>query len=82
MLVGFRFRLRPLKHGELVWATWAATFVVFEVNGIVNETPGDTLSEQTRRAFNTKTRMGKIGFVTSIVALVGWFIPHILEHDE
>ena len=46
----------------LFWGAFAALFGVAETNGVLSETEGDTLSEQTRAFWRTKTLAGRIVF--------------------
>jgi hypothetical protein len=40
----------------VAWLFWILMFFVIELPAIVNRTPGDTLSEHTRRWFATRTK--------------------------
>lgn len=40
----------------VAWILWIAAFVAIEAPAIFNKTPGDTLSEHTRRWFATRTK--------------------------
>lgn len=51
----------------------------WEAYALMNKRPGDTFSEVTRKAFQTKrSRAGRLAFGTTWVAFAVWFWGHIL----
>lgn len=63
---------------DALWLLWAGLFCALEMNSLLNESEGDTLSERLRAYFRTKTPAGRFGFTVVVVALCAWIIPHIL----
>lgn len=79
MLSGFTLAVAGLFTGQygLLWGGLVAVFAVAEANGIVSETEGDTLSEQTRTFWRTKTVAGRWAFVTVWSVFAVSFAGHI-----
>jgi hypothetical protein len=64
---------------QYVWALWTAIFVIAEGIAIANKADGDTLSENTRRLFRTRTsKAGRAIFAVGWFGFSGWFALHIL----
>ncbi|MGW5635710.1 hypothetical protein [Streptomyces sp. NPDC003832] len=62
------------------WIAWGAAFAVTETLALVNGRKGDTLSENTRTLFHTKTsRAGRLTFAAGWVGFSVWFLGHILK---
>lgn len=61
-----------------IWASWAACFIVAEAHGVWSETDGDTLSEQIRIFFRTKTPAGRWAFFVTLGTLFAWLSWHIV----
>ncbi|MGW0562933.1 hypothetical protein ACWDZ4_20495 [Streptomyces sp. NPDC003016] len=58
---------------------WAAFFVIYETIALVNEKDDDTLSENTRRLFHTRTsKAGRALFTAALGGGTIWFLLHIL----
>nr|WP_237500963.1 hypothetical protein [Streptomyces sp. SID8381] len=54
-------------------------FVLFETSALINRKKGDTLSENTRRLFRTRTsKSGRAIFTVGWLGFAGWFLLHIL----
>jgi hypothetical protein len=63
---------------DLVWASLLAAGAVVEVWAILNQVPGDTLSERTRTWFHVNTPAGYALFTVVWLAFSAWFLVHIL----
>lgn len=79
MVGGFALAITGLLTGQygLLWGGLVAVFGVAEVNGIVSETEGDTLSEQTRAFWRTKTTAGRWAFTILWATFAVTFAGHI-----
>ncbi|MGC4950917.1 hypothetical protein ACLQ2N_32595 [Streptomyces sp. DT224] len=63
----------------IVWTLWTALFALFETWALINKKKGDTLSENTRALFRTRTsKAGRAVFTASWLGFSGWFLLHIL----
>ncbi|MFE9993519.1 hypothetical protein [Streptomyces avermitilis] len=63
----------------IVWAAWSLTFAVAEGIALANKREGDTLSENFRRLFRTRTsKVGRAVFAVGWFGFSGWFAVHIL----
>ncbi|MFI9052541.1 hypothetical protein [Streptomyces sp. NPDC053427] len=63
----------------IVWAVWTALFGLFETWALINKKDGDTLSENTRKLFRTRTsKAGRAIFAVGWMGFSGWFLLHIL----
>lgn len=61
---------------------WGALFLIglaYELYGVFNHSPGDTLSERTRAWFHTHGRRGRGLFLLSWLLFTAWFVPHIVN---
>ncbi|WP_411147386.1 hypothetical protein [Streptomyces sp. A30] len=62
-----------------IWIAWTAVFAVAEGLALANKRDGDTLSENTRRLFRTRTsKAGRAVFAIGWFGFSGWFAIHIL----
>ncbi|MEU1592787.1 hypothetical protein ABZ468_07975 [Streptomyces sp. NPDC005708] len=62
-----------------VWLAWTAAFAVAEGIALANRKDEDTLSENVRRLFRTRTsRVGRAVFAVGWFGFSGWFALHIL----
>ncbi|RZU28314.1 hypothetical protein EV284_6480 [Streptomyces sp. BK022] len=62
-----------------IWIAWGVTFAVVEGLALTNRRDGDTLSENTRRLFRTRTsKVGRAIFAVAWIGFSGWFALHIL----
>ncbi len=63
----------------IIWAAWTALFALFETWALINRKDGDTLSENTRKLFRTRTsKAGRAIFTVGWAGFAGWFLLHIL----
>lgn len=64
---------------KILWTSWAAFFVVYETIALFNKKDDDTLSENTRRLFRTRTsKAGRALFTVTLGGAAAWFLLHIL----
>ena len=76
------FRFLRTHVSTVLWALWAAFFVVHETVTLVNKKDDDTLSENTRRLFRTRTsKAGRAAFTLLLVGGGAWFLLHILTES-
>ncbi|MEU5978419.1 hypothetical protein [Streptomyces sp. NPDC047315] len=62
-----------------VWIIWSLIFAVAEGVALANRRDGDTLSENVRRLFRTRTsKAGRAVFAVGWFGFSGWFALHIL----
>lgn len=62
-----------------IWITWSCLFAVCETIALVNRREGDTLSENFRRLFRTRTsKVGRALFAVGWSGFSAWFLIHIL----
>lgn len=62
-----------------VWVAWSLTFAIAEGIALANKRDGDTLSENFRRLFRTRTsKVGRAVFAVGWFSFSGWFAIHIL----
>jgi hypothetical protein len=62
-----------------IWIAWTAVFAVAEGIALANKRDGDTLSENFRRLFRTRTsKVGRAVFAVGWFGFAGWFAIHIL----
>ncbi|MFD4933403.1 hypothetical protein [Streptomyces virginiae] len=67
------------RTSTVLWATWAAFFVVYETITLLNKRDDDTLSENTRHLFRTRTsKAGRAVFTAAVAGGAVWFLLHIL----
>lgn len=65
-----------------IWIAWTAVFAFAEGIALANKRDGDTLSENTRRLFRTRTRKaGRAVFAVGWFGFSGWFALHILTES-
>ena len=65
-----------------IWIAWTAVFAVAEGIALANKRDGDTLSENTRRLFRTRTsKAGRAVFAVGWFGFSGWFALHILTES-
>ncbi|MFG3263429.1 hypothetical protein [Streptomyces bobili] len=64
-----------------IWIAWTAVFAVAEGIALANKRDGDTLSENTRRLFRTRTSTGRAVFAVGWFGFSGWFALHILTES-
>ncbi|MFJ2745328.1 hypothetical protein ACIO3O_37355 [Streptomyces sp. NPDC087440] len=63
----------------LIWSVWVAIFALYETWALINRIDGDTLSENTRKLFRTRTsKVGRALFTVGWLGFSGWFLLHIL----
>lgn len=61
------------------WITWTVFFAVAEGIALANKREDDTLSENFRRLFRTRTsKIGRAIFAVGWVGFSAWFAIHIL----
>ncbi|MDR3079608.1 MAG: hypothetical protein LBV60_01540 [Streptomyces sp.] len=62
-----------------VWIVWTLVFAVAEGIALANKQDNDTLSENFRRLFRTRTsKAGRAIFAVGWIGFSGWFAVHIL----
>ncbi|MER6616284.1 hypothetical protein [Streptomyces xantholiticus] len=62
-----------------IWLGWTLAFAVFETIALTNRRDEDTLSENIRRLFRTRTsKVGRAVFTVGWFGFSGWFLLHIL----
>ncbi|MYW67155.1 hypothetical protein GTY65_24250 [Streptomyces sp. SID8379] len=62
-----------------IWIVWSCLFGAFETIALVNRREGDTLSENFRRLFHTRTsKAGRAVFAVGWSGFSAWFLIHIL----
>ncbi|MFD7505395.1 hypothetical protein [Streptomyces sp. NPDC059850] len=62
-----------------IWSAWTAIFAVAEGIALANKREGDTLSENFRSLFCTRTsKVGRAVFAVGWFGFSGWFAIHIL----
>ncbi|GAA5070940.1 hypothetical protein [Streptomyces similanensis] len=62
-----------------IWIAWTTVFAVAETIALANKRDEDTLSENVRRLFRTRTsKAGRAVFAASWIGFSGWFALHIL----
>lgn len=65
-----------------IWSAWTMAFAVAEGLALANKKDGDTLSENTRRLFRTRTsKAGRAVFAAGWIGFSGWFLIHILTES-
>ncbi|MFG2986242.1 hypothetical protein ACGFYQ_34160 [Streptomyces sp. NPDC048258] len=63
----------------VIWIVWSLLFAVFEGVALANRRDNDTLSENFRRLFHTRTsKAGRAVFAVGWIGFSGWFAIHIL----
>jgi len=68
-----------MEAGETIVGALVLAAGAWETYALVNNRPGDTFSEVTRRAFRIKSsKTGRAVFATGWLAFAGWFWGHIL----
>lgn len=68
-----------MRHPRRIWLASIGSLVVLDVWTSRNGVAGDSLSEVTRSIYRPETRLGRVAFVGSWVALSSWLIPHICK---
>ncbi|MFF7838786.1 hypothetical protein ACFZC6_08220 [Streptomyces ossamyceticus] len=64
------------------WIAWTAFFAIAEGIALANKRDNDTLSENFRRLFRTRTsRVGRAIFAVAWFGFSGWFAFHILTES-
>lgn len=62
-----------------IWIAWTIAFAVAEGIALANARDKDTLSENVRRLFRTRTsKVGRAIFAVGWFGFSGWFAIHIL----
>lgn len=62
-----------------IWIAWTAFFALAEGIALANERENDTLSENFRLLFRTRTsKVGRAIFAVGWFGFSGWFAIHIL----
>ncbi|MEU2585325.1 hypothetical protein ABZ612_20655 [Streptomyces avermitilis] len=62
-----------------IWIAWTTAFAIAEAIALANKRDEDTLSENVRRLFRTRTsRVGRAVFAIGWFGFSGWFALHIL----
>lgn len=67
-----------MAKSDVVWGCVVGAGAAYETYTLRRELDDSTLSETTRRVFRTRTRAGKIVFVTSWAGFSVWWVHHIL----
>lgn len=63
----------------LLWGAWAVFFLVYEAIALFNKKDDDTLSENTRKLFRTRSsKAGRALFTVILGGGAAWFLLHIL----
>ncbi|AKN68751.1 hypothetical protein QR97_02085 [Streptomyces sp. PBH53] len=63
----------------IIWIAWTSLFAIFETIALTNRRDGDTLSENFRRLFHTRTsKAGRAAFAVGWCGFSAWFAIHIL----
>ncbi|MFJ2225548.1 hypothetical protein ACIOFY_36600 [Streptomyces anulatus] len=62
-----------------IWIGWTVVFAIAEGIALANRRDNDTLSENVRRLFRTRTsKAGRAVFAVTWFGFSGWFLLHIL----
>ncbi|MFJ4342583.1 hypothetical protein [Streptomyces sp. NPDC088915] len=62
-----------------IWIAWTCVFAVFETIALISRRDDDTLSENVRALFRTRTsKAGRAVFAVAWFGFAGWFGLHIL----
>jgi cytosine/uracil/thiamine/allantoin permease len=62
-----------------IWIAWTTVFAIAEAIALANKKDEDTLSENVRRLFRTRTsKAGRAVFAAAWFGFSGWFALHIL----
>ncbi|MCG8971760.1 hypothetical protein [Streptomyces sp. CL12-4] len=62
-----------------IWIVWTLAFAIAEGIALANRRENDTLSENFRRLFHTRTsKAGRAVFAVGWLGFSGWFAIHIL----
>jgi hypothetical protein len=62
-----------------IWIAWSLVFAAAEGIALANKRDADTLSENVRRLFRTRTsKAGRAIFAVGWFGFSGWFAIHIL----
>lgn len=69
------------RRDHLFWLGLAAAGVAYEVRAIRGH-PDLTLTDATRDAFRTDTRVGRVTFTVAWGAFAAWFAHHILREER
>lgn len=63
----------------MIWSAWTAAFALYETWALINRKDDDTLSENVRRLFRTRTsKLGRAAFTVGWSGFSIWFLLHIL----
>ncbi|MER5482528.1 hypothetical protein ABT024_04835 [Streptomyces sp. NPDC002812] len=63
----------------IVWTLWVVLFAAFEGWALLTRRYDDTLTNNTRRLFRTRTsKTGRVVFTVSWCGFALWFLLHIL----
>ncbi|MFD5634783.1 hypothetical protein ACFWJM_11670 [Streptomyces sp. NPDC127077] len=63
----------------LIWTAWSLTFAMAKGIALANKRDEDTLSENTRRLFRTRTsKVGRAIFAVGWCGFSGWYLLYIL----
>ena len=65
----------------MILAALAITGAI-EMYGVFHPGEDYTISELLRAGFHTNTKLGKIVFSASVIALGGWLLPHINDGTD
>lgn len=60
------------------WVALLAIATAYEVWGVIDPAPNDTLSELTRHVFGVSSSVGRWVFIVAWGVLASWFVAHIL----
>jgi len=63
----------------IAWLAWAGGFAITEGLALANKRQGDTLSEETRKVFRTRSAAGRIVFGSAWCGFSAWYLGHILK---
>jgi len=66
-----------VKIFKWLWLAWAGAFFAIEMPAVLNKAKDDSLSEQLRDIFHTKTKTGRTVWGVVFGIFAGLFAPHI-----
>ncbi|MGW0757157.1 hypothetical protein ACWD1Y_11815 [Streptomyces sp. NPDC002814] len=76
------FQFLRTHANRILWGAWVGFFIVYEAIALVTKKDDDTLSENTRRLFRTRTsKAGRAIFTVAVAGGAVWFLLHILTES-